>query len=481
MVYRCPTSYTYWQFRIHKMKKENFSSSWGFILTAAGSAIGLGNIWRFPYLCGQYGGLSFILIYLLILVFICNPLMVSEIAIGRTAKSNCVDAYKVIGEKAGIKHLGIWSVFGGWFAVIGVTLCLSFYFLVAGWVLYYFLEAVSGKLMYIEQTQLAPEFERLTQSFSVQLSCGWIFLFVTTLIVIAGVKKGIERAGLYLMPLLFVIFILLCLRSLTLEGANKGIGFLLTVQPKYWGFTENGFNFKLLTDTFTAALGQAFISLSLGFGVLLVYGSYFSPKENMFKAVHHIEFFDTLAALLSAVIIIPAIFSAGLSTTSGPGLTFISLPHVFQHLSGGHFWALSFYLLLILATVTSTISIFEVLTNLLIDKLKLQRYSAAIAVMFIAGFCFTMVTASFSGALDIKIWGRDLFTLYDWLVSTYTATIVSLAMALFVGYKAMKPIIHNIRRSAHVSTAFTRYFLVTLRYIAPLGLAILLFMAFLSF
>ena len=460
------------------MKKENFSSSWGFILTAAGSAIGLGNIWRFPYLCGQYGGLSFILVYLLILLFICNPLMVSEIAIGRTSKSNCVDAYKLIGQDVGIKHLGLWSFFGGWFAVIGVTLCLSFYFLVAGWVLYYFLEAVSGKLMQIEHTQLTTEFEQLTQSFSIQLSCGWIFLFVTTLIVIAGVKKGIERAGLYLMPLLFVIFVMLCLRSLTLDGADKGISFLLTLQPKYLGFTADGFSFKILVDTFTAALGQAFISLSLGFGVLLVYGSYFSPKENMFKAVRHIEVFDTLAALLSAVIIIPAIFAAGLSTTSGPGLTFISLPHVFQNLSGGHFWALSFYLLLILATVTSTISIFEVLANLLMDKLNIKRYGAAVAVMIIAGFCFTMVTASFSGALDIKVFGRDLFTLADWLVSTYTATIVSLTMALFVGYKAMKPIIHNIRRSAHVSGAFTRYFLVTLRYVAPFGLAVLLIMAF---
>lgn len=460
------------------MKKENFDSKWGFILTAAGSAIGLGNIWRFPYLCGQYGGLSFILVYLLILFIICNPLMVSEIAIGRTSKSNCVDAYKAIGKELGIKHLGWWSLFGGWFAVIGVTLCLSFYFLVAGWVLYYFLEALSGKLMHIEQTQLSAEFEQLTQSFSIQLICGWSFLFVTTLIVIAGVKKGIERAGLYLMPILFIIFILLCLRSMSLDGADKGIGFLLTLQPQYLGFTENGFSFKVLADTFTAALGQAFVSLSLGFGVLLVYGSYFSAKENMFKAVHHIEFFDTLAALLSAVIIIPAIFSAGLSTASGPGLTFISLPHVFQHLPGGQFWAFSFYLLLILATVTSTISIFEVLTNLLMDKLNLKRYSAAVSVMCIAGFCFTMVAVSFSGAWDIKVLGRDLFTLADWLVSTYTAAIVSLTMALFVGYIAMKPIIHNIRRSAHVSGAFTRYFLITLRYIAPAGLSLLLVMAF---
>jgi len=462
------------------MKKENFSSSWGFVLTAAGSAIGLGNIWRFPYLCGQYGGLSFILIYLLILFLISNPLMVSEIAIGRTSKSNCVDAYKVIGQKVGVKHSGIWSFFGGWFAVIGVTLCLSFYFLVAGWVLYYFLETITGELMHIEQTELVTEFEQLTRSFAMQMCCGWIFLLATALIVIAGVKKGIERVGLYLMPMLFVIFILLCARALTLDGADKGVRFLLTFEPKYLGFTENGFDYKLLANTFTVALGQAFISLSLGFGVLLVYGSYLSPKENMFKAANCIVFFDSLAAILSTIIIIPAVFAAGLSATSGPGLTFISLPHVFQNLSGGYYWALSFYLLLILATITSTISIFEVLTNLLIDKLNMKRYSATIAVMFIAGFCFTMVAASYSGALDIKILGRDLFALADWLVSTYTATVVSLTMALFVGYKAMKPIIHNIRRSAYVSSAFSRYFLVTLRYIAPVGLITLLIMAFLG-
>lgn len=456
------------------MKKENFSSTWGFILTAAGSAIGLGNIWRFPYLCGQYGGLSFILVYLLILLLICNPLMVSEIAIGRTSKSNCVDAYQVIGSSIGLKYPKIWAFFGGWFAVFGVILCLSFYFLVASWVLYYFLEAVSGKLMLIDQGNLEAEFTQLTQSFSIQFSCGLIFLFITTLIVIAGVKRGIERTGLYLMPILFIIFILLSIRSLTLDGAQKGISFLLTIEPQYLGFTDDGFHFKPLIATFTAALGQAFISLSLGFGILLVYGSYFSPKENLFKAVRHIEFFDTLAALLSVVIIIPAIFAAGLSTTSGPGLTFISLPHVFQNLSGGHFWALTFYLLLILATVTSTISIFEMLVNLLIDKFKFSRFSASLIVMCIAGTGFTLVTASFSGILDIKLFGKDLFTFADWLASTYTATIVSLTIALFTGYIAMKSVIHNIRRSAFVSGTFTRYFLITLRYIAPLGLGILL-------
>ena len=460
------------------MKKEKFSSKWGFILTAAGSAIGLGNIWRFPYLCGQYGGLSFILVYLLILLLICNPLMVAEIAIGRTSKSNCVDAYKVIGSQVGLKHIKIWSFFGGWFAALGVGLCLSFYFLVASWVLYYFFEAISGHLMNISHENLTSEFEHLTQSFSIQISCGLIFLLTTALIVIAGVKKGIERAALYLMPLLFVIFILLCVRTVTLNGSQKGVSFLLTIDPQYLGFTDNGFQIRPLLETFTAALGQAFISLSLGFGVLLVYGSYFSKKENLFSAVRHIEIFDTLAALLSAVIIIPALFSAGLSTSSGPGLTFISLPHVFQNLTGGYFWALAFYLLLILATVTSTISIFEVLVNLLMDKLNISRFKSTVFVTLISGSAFALVAASFSGILTIKIFGKDLFTLADWLVSTYTATIVSLAMALFVGYSAMKAIMHNICQSAHVSSAFTRYFLITLRYIAPVGLSILLINAF---
>lgn len=460
------------------MKKEKFSSKWGFILTAAGSAIGLGNIWRFPYLCGQYGGLSFILVYLLILLLICNPLMVAEIAIGRTSKSNCVDAYKVIGSQVGLKHIKIWSFFGGWFAALGVGLCLSFYFLVASWVLYYFFEAISGHLMNISHENLTSEFEHLTQSFSIQISCGLIFLLTTALIVIAGVKKGIERAALYLMPLLFVIFILLCVRAVTLNGSQKGVSFLLTIDPQYLGFTDNGFQIRPLLETFTAALGQAFISLSLGFGVLLVYGSYFSKKENLFSAVRHIEIFDTLAALLSAVIIIPALFSAGLSTSSGPGLTFISLPHVFQNLTGGYFWALAFYLLLILATVTSTISIFEVLVNLLMDKLNISRFKSTVFVTLISGSAFALVAASFSGILTIKIFGKDLFTLADWLVSTYTATIVSLAMALFVGYSAMKAIMHNICQSAHVSSAFTRYFLITLRYIAPVGLSILLINAF---
>ena len=459
------------------MKKENFATRWGFILAAAGSAIGLGNIWRFPYLVGQYGGLSFILLYLLIIVIICNPLMVSEIALGRTAKTNFIDAYNIIGKKIGLKHPAIWAFFGGWIAFAGITMIISFYFMVAGWVLYYLLEAVSGKLFDISTENLPHEFEMLSNSFSTQYACGLIFLFVTALIVIAGVKKGIEKSGIILMPILFVIFLMLSFQSVTLEGAEKGLKFLFTIDTQTLGFTKTGFDINVFFNSFLAALGQAFLSLSLGFGILMVYGSYLSEKENLFKSVKTIEFFDTSAAVLSAVIIIPAVFAAGLSPTSGPGLTFISLPVVFQKLSGGQFWSIAFYLLLTLATITSTISVFEALTNLFMSKLKMNRYGAVLLVTFISLLGFTAVTASFSGVWEVKILGKNIFELFDWLSSTFTAAIVSLTIALFVGFKAMKIVIHNIRKSAKVSTLFTRYFLVTLRFFAPFSLGLLLILA----
>lgn len=459
------------------MKKESFSNQWGFILAAAGSAIGLGNVWRFPYLCGQYGGLSFILMYFFVILTICNPLMVAEISIGRASKSNFIDAYKVIGEKIGLKHLKLWSFFGGWVAFAGLLMIISFYFLVAGWVLFYFLETINGHLFVLSENGFSEEFAELTKNFSVQYVCGCFFLLATALVVVAGVKQGIEKVGKYAMPILFLIFILLSVRSLTLPNADGGIKFLTTIDTQFLGFTEDGFVPIKLFDTFVAALGQAFISLSLGFGVLLVYGSYFSPKENLFQAVRRIEFFDTLAAVLSAVIILPAIFAVGVSPTSGPGLTFISLPMVFQKLSGGYYWSIAFYSLLIIATLTSTMSVFEGLTNLFMDKLKFSRLGGVMLVLLLSGIGFTAVTASFSGAWGIKIFGRDIFGLFDYLSSTYTIAIVSLTMAMFVGYKAMKPVIHNIRKSAVVTDGFVRYFLFTLRIVAPSGLLLLLVLA----
>lgn len=460
------------------MKMENFGSKWGAILAAAGSAIGLGNIWRFPYLVGEYGGFGFILLYTLILIFICNPIMITEIALGRTARSSIVDAFGVIGEKAGMKHLGWWKFFGGWCGVIGLFLIISFYFLVAGWVIYYLFEAINGKLSLLSDAQkLSESFSELSQNFPLQYACALVFLLFTALIIACGVKSGIERVSYYLMPVLFVIFVALAAQSLLMKGSEEGIKFLLKPDWKSLGFNENGLDIFRFAKVFSAALGQAFISLSLGYGMLLVYGSYMSNKDNIFGMVKSIEIFDTTAAFLSAIIIIPAIFSAGIAPTSGPGLTFISLPLVFQNVAGGGFWSVMFYLLLLLATLTSVISVYEGVTNLFIQKYKMKRTSAVVVVLGISLIGLTAVALSFSGTWGIKVFGRDLFDLFDHLSTAYTSSIMAIVMSLFAGYGAYRVLFRNIGISSKVNSRVAKYYLFSVRYITPIFIGVLLLLS----
>ena len=460
------------------MKTENFSSKWGAILAAAGSAIGLGNIWRFPYLVGEYGGFGFIFLYTLILIFICNPIMITEIALGRTARSSIVDTFGVIGEKAGMKHLRWWKFFGGWFGIFGLFLIISFYFLVAGWVVYYLFEAINGNLFLLSDAQkLSDSFNYLSQNFPLQYACALVFLLFTALIIACGVKSGIERVSYYLMPVLFVIFVALAVQSFFIKGSEQGFEFLLKPDWKSLGFNEGGFDIFRFAKVFSAALGQAFISLSLGYGMLLVYGSYMSNKDNIFSMVKSIEIFDTLAAFLSAIIIIPAIFSAGIAPTSGPGLTFISLPLVFQNVAGGGFWSVMFYLLLLLATLTSVISVYEGVTNLFIQKYKMKRTSAVVTVLGISTIGLTSVALSFSGTWKFKVFGRDLFDLFDHLSTAYTSSVMAIVMSLFAGYGAYKVLFRNIGISSKVNGPFAKYYLFSVRYITPIFIGVLLLLS----
>ena len=460
------------------MKTEKFSSKWGAILAAAGSAIGLGNIWRFPYLVGEYGGFGFIFLYTLILIFICNPIMITELSLGRTARSSIVDTFEVIGLKADMKHLWLWKIVGGWMGVIGLFLIISFYFLVAGWVIYYLFEAISGKLLILtDAKQLTDSFTILSQNFSLQYACALVFLLITALIIACGVKTGIEKVSIYLMPVLFLIFVTLAIQSLFMDGAKEGMTFLLKPDWKALGFTDEGFNVLRFGKVFSAALGQAFISLSLGFGMLMVYGSYVSSKENIFGMVKSIEFFDTLAAFLSAIIIIPAIFSAGIAPTSGPGLTFISLPLVFQNVAGGGFWSVMFYLLLLLATLTSVISVYEGVTNLFIQKYNMKRITSVLVVLVISICGLTSVTLSFSGSWNIKIFNRDLFDLFDHISTAYTSSIMAITMSLFAGFGAYRILFRNIGKSEKINSWYSKYYLFSLRYFAPIFISILLLLS----
>ena len=448
------------------MKKEGFSSRLGFVLAAAGSAIGLGNVWRFPYLVGENGGLSFILVYLFAVLVICNPLMVAEIALGRTAKSSFVDAYETIGNRIKAKNLGWWKFFGGWVAFVSLWMIVSFYFVVAGWVVFYLLEALSGELLSLSGSELEVGFENMTKSFTIQFTTGVGFLLLTALVVLGGVKKGIERCSFYLMPVLFALLVIMAIQSLIWDKSHNGLRFLMTVD---WGV--------LFASVFMVALGQAFISLSLGFGVLLVYGSYLKDKEDLFKTVKQIEFFDTGAAILSAFVVLPAIIASGIEPTAGPRLTFISLPLVFSKMPFGDVGAILFYCLLLLATLTSTISILEAVVNLFMQKFKIDRFEALGVTLGFVLVGFVLVCLSFSGVVDIKLWGRDLFSFFDWVASTYLTAIVSLTMALFVGYKCMKQVMKNIAKGAEVPVWFVRYFLIMLRVVVPLFMILMIGLA----
>ncbi len=459
------------------MKQEKFATKWGFVLAAAGSAIGLGNVWRFPYLVGQYGGFAFIFIYVLMVAFVCMPLMIAEISVGRMSRSNLIDAYKVINQKNKLKHSPLWTIFAGWFGAIGIFMITSFYFLVAGWVIFYLIQAITGSLMQSTPQEIELVFTSLKQSFIAQWAYGLLFLGATALIVLGGVKKGIERVSLILMPLLLIIFVILAVQSLMLPGAEKGISFLFKSDWVAVGFAPEGFQTARFLEICIAALGQAFISLSLGFGTLLVYGSYMTDKENVFKSVGNIAVFDTVVGILSATIIIPAIFAAGLPPSSGPGLTFVSLPIVFGGITGGYFWGIVFYVLLIVATITSTISIFECVVNLFMNKFNLKRMWAVLAAFLLCGSGLTFVTLSYSGVCDIRILGRDMFDFFDWVSSTFTSAIVSLTVALFVGYKALKPVLRSILKGSKKHPFLMRYLFITLRIVAPLGLSILLIVA----
>jgi NSS family neurotransmitter:Na+ symporter len=376
-----------------------------------------------------------------------------------------------------MRYIKWWQFFGGWMGVFGLFLIISFYFLVAGWVVYYLFEAINGNILLIDAQKLERSFTELSRNFPLQYACSLVFLLFTALIVAAGVKSGIEKVSVYLMPVLFLIFVLMAVQSLFMDGAGGGIKFLFTPDWRSLGFTEKGFDVFRFAEVFSAALGQAFISLSLGYGMLMVYGSYVSNKENIFGMVKSIEFFDTAAAFLSAVIIIPAIFAAKIEPTSGPGLTFISLPLVFQQVVGGCFWAVMFYLLLLLATLTSVISVYEGVTNLFIQKYKMLRISAVLTVLAISVIGLTAVTLSFSGTLHIRLFGRDLFDAFDHISTAYTSSVMAIVMSLFVGYGAHKIIFRNIGIGARVNSKYAKYYLFSLRYITPVFIGILLILS----
>lgn len=442
-------------------EQKSFSSSFGAIMAAVGSAVGLGNIWRFPYICGKYGGGAFLIVYLLFVFFLGAVLMMSEFVIGRRSQHTPIKAFQFFAPEK-----KAWGLLG----LLGLVTCffiLSQYLVLSGWTTSYIWDSVTGTL-----ASFGTNAEAITTHFSdfstsalrpiVFLS---IFSILGLLIILGGVQKGIEAVSKVLMPILVVLVLVLCVRSLTLPGAMKGVEYLF--KP----------DFSLLTgEGILAALGQALFSLSVGMGAMIVYGSYIPGNDRLFKTAMWITASDTLIAILAGVAIFPAVFSCGFDPAGGPGLVYCVLPNVFNTMgSTGIVFSSIFFILLMVAALTSAISLLEALTATIQAHTGMNRSLGAL-IFFLVTTAFGILFSLSIGPLSsFTILGNNMFDFVDKLNSIYLPPLSALGTIIFFGWFMKEDDIKD-ELSNHGTAAIGYYklFMFLARYIAPLALIVVL-------
>lgn len=422
-----------------------FVTRLGGILAAVGSAVGLGNIWRFPYETGQNGGAAFLIIYILCVLFIGTPLMLAELTIGRASHSNGIGAFKRLAPGS---HWWLTGLLG----MIAVTLIVSFYSVVAGWTLHYTCSSVAGTLA-------DQQFGTFMQGPLLPLVWMTVFLLVNALILLGGVQKGIERASNILMPLLGILLVVLCANSLSLDGAASGLRFLF--HPDFS---------KISGKVVLSAMGQSFFSISMGVSTLLVYGSYLPNSTKMGKTSLTICLLDTAIAILAGIIIFPACFAFGIEPDAGPGLAFITLPDVFLRMPGGQFWSIAFFLLLAVAALTSSISMLECPIAILQEQLKMSRRKAVLIITLLAwvlgaGCCLSMNPDWYPW---LSIGDLSLFDLFDKGTANFLMPLGGLLMSLFVGWRMNQKVLRDTLTNFGTGSGwFVPLFLFVVRYFAP--------------
>jgi len=384
-------------------------------MAASGSAVGLGNIWKFPYMAGANGGAAFFIIYLALVFTIGLSVMLCEFVIGRAAQRNPVGAYRNL--KGGVwKYVGFLGVAAGF-------IILSFYSVVAGWAIAYIFKSVSGLLATSDPAALGALFKNFTADPWQPILYHGIFMALTVAVIIGGVNGGIERTSKILMPLLFLLLVVLAVRSLTLPGAMAGLKFFLAPDfSKVTGATLNG------------ALSQAFFSLSLGMGAMMTYGSYLSRSVNLVKTTMLITLCDTAVAFLAGLVILPAVFAFSFDPSAGPGLVFITLPAVFAKMPLGIVFAVLFFVLLSIAALTSSVSLLEVVVAYFVDERGWQRRRAATivgGVIFLLGIPSSLSLGVWSG---FTIGGKDFLSAMDYVGSNILLPVGGIAVSLFVGW-----------------------------------------------
>ena len=437
------------------MKRDSFGSRFGALVAMAGSAVGLGNLWRFPYLVGENGGAAFIIIYILMSFFICLPIFICEFVVGRRSQEN---AYSSFRDLSG----GSWWKYVGMMTVIVPLIVTSYYSVVGGWSIEYLFKSLAFSFTLGEsQAAIGTMFGDFVSSPWLPLATHTLFLLITAVIVAAGIKGGIEKFSKIMMPMLFVIVLGIAIYSMTLPGAKAGLDYLFN--PDFS---------KIDAKACAAALGQAFFSLSIGFGTIMTYASYVSKKENVMFQSMATAASDLAFALIAGMAIMPAVFAFGLNPQSGPGLVFETLPYVFSQMPAGGVVAILFFLALLVAAVTSSISMFEVGVAYLVEEKKLPRVGAC-AIIF--AFCWVLgafCSLSFGPLSEFRLFGRNIFDFFDNLSSNVLMTLGSLLTVLFVGWRLKKTDIYDEFTNGGTISMNAKIFGVLwflIRYICPLA------------
>ena len=448
-------------------QQKSFSSNLGAIMAAVGSAVGLGNIWRFPYICGKYGGGAFLIVYLCFVFLLGSVLMMSEFVIGRRAQHTPIKAFQTLYPKN--KAWGLVGLLG----IITSFFILSQYLVISGWTTGYVWNSISGTL-----ASLGTDAGAISNFFKEFSTSQWdpvlflsIFAVLALLIILGGVQKGIENVSKVLMPLLVVLVLVLCVRSLTLPGAGKGVEYLFL--PDFSKLTGEGV---------LAALGQALFSLSVGMGVLLVYGSYIPVNDNIFKTAMWITACDTLIAVLAGLAIFPAVFSCGFEPAGGPGLVFHVLPNVFNMMgTTGTIFASLFFVLLMVAAITSAISLLEALTAWFSEHTGTRRWVGALLFFVLTTALGILFSLSMGSLSHIKIAGLRLFDFVDRMNSIYLPPLCALGTIIFFGWVMPEEDVKDeLSNHGTLKIGYYKLFRFLSRYLAPLALLVVLVTGILS-
>jgi len=443
----------------HKTERENFGSRFAVIMAMAGAAIGLGNIWRFPYMVGEHGGAAFIIVYIVATLVLSLPIFLSEVIIGRRSRTSAYGAW------AKLKPTKFWKVVG-FLPVLIPIIITSYYSVVGGWALEYLIKSCEMTFIHTAPEQTSSIFGTFISQTWTPLIMSAIFLIATGVVIAGGVKGGIEKFSKITMPVLFVLIVVIMIYSISLPGAIGGLKYL--IKPDFSEMTP---------QTFAYAMGQSFYSLSLGMGAIITYGSYVSKNENLFVSGIGTAASDLMFAILAGFAIMPAVFAAGIEPNAGPGLIFQTIPFVFSKM-GVTLPAISaiisiiFFLTIVVAALTSNMCMYEVVVAYLIEKFGIKRGKASVIVFAVIGFLGIFSSLSFGPLQDVQIFGKGVFDFFDWVSSNILLTIAGFLSVVFAGWIMKEEDLKDEFTNGGTIARNVRWFKVIrflMRWIAPIA------------